>query len=96
MAKLEMKCPFSNRLCKNCSFYIAKHYYLCYKPQYRGHIGNGGGGKTKPNGHLNNLIDFKIPSITTSSFDPFNIEQTDARENIGSFDHYNKDKNDTN
>lgn len=86
MAKLKMKCPFSDRLCKNCSFYIGRHYFLCYKPEYRGHIENSGNGKTKkPKGYLNSVLDFKIPQIDTNSFDPFNLEQTDAREKIGTF-----------
>jgi hypothetical protein len=78
MAKLKMKCPFSNNLCRNCSFYIGRHYFLCYKPEYRGHINNPGNKKDKANGFLNNVVEFKVPVISTKSFDPFNMDQNDA------------------
>ena len=78
MAKLDMKCPFSQKLCKNCSFYIGRHYYLCYKPEYRGHIQHSGKRKAKPNGYLSNVIDFKMPSINFKAFDPFNKDQNDT------------------
>jgi hypothetical protein len=86
MAKLKMKCPFSDRLCKNCSFYIGRHYLLCYKPEYRGHIKDSGNGRVKKSKeNFNSILAFKIPHIETNSFDPFNIDQTDARENVGTF-----------
>jgi hypothetical protein len=58
---------------------------LCYKPEYRGYIKNGKNGKAKAEKELHSILSFKIPQITTNSFDPFNIEQTDARENVGLF-----------
>jgi hypothetical protein len=85
MAKSKMKCPFSDRLCKNCSFYIGRHYFLCYKPDYRGYIKNNNKGKNKANKELHSVLSFKIPQISTNSFDPFNLDQTDARVNIGTF-----------
>jgi hypothetical protein len=35
-----MICPFSGKLCRNCSPYIGRHYFLCYNPLYRGHFKN--------------------------------------------------------
>jgi hypothetical protein len=40
MAKSPMICPFSKTLCRECSFYIGRHYYLCFCKDYRGHLGN--------------------------------------------------------
>jgi hypothetical protein len=35
-----MKCPFSGKLCRNCSLYIGRHYFLCYQSRYQGYIKN--------------------------------------------------------
>lgn len=40
MAKNKMLCPFSNKLCRECPIYKGKHYYLCYRREYRGHLEN--------------------------------------------------------
>jgi len=40
MAKKPMVCPFSKRLCRECSFYIGGHYYLCFVKEYRGYLGD--------------------------------------------------------
>lgn len=37
MAKIKMKCLFSGNLCKNCSLYRARHYYLCFRNDYQGY-----------------------------------------------------------
>ena len=39
MAKTNMLCPFSNRLCSECPLYRGRHYYLSLCQKYRGHIG---------------------------------------------------------
>lgn len=68
MAKVEMKCPFSNRLCKNCPIYIGRHYYLCFQSKYRGYINTS----IKKNGLSNTRQNFKIPDLKKiKSFDPF-------------------------
>lgn len=67
MAKTEMKCPFSGKMCRNCPVYIGRHYLLCFKPQYRGYIVN----RLKKNGMHKPQKDYSIPSIKTNSIDPF-------------------------
>jgi hypothetical protein len=39
MAKINMLCPFSHRLCDECPLYRGRHYYLCFCQKYRGYIG---------------------------------------------------------
>jgi hypothetical protein len=67
MAKAEMKCPFSGKMCRNCPVYIGRHYFLCFKPQYRGYIING----LRKKGADKPRKDFGIPIIKTNSIDPF-------------------------
>jgi len=38
MAKKPMICPFSKKLCRECSFYVGRHYYLCFFKDYRGYL----------------------------------------------------------
>lgn len=38
MAKINMICPFSKRLCQECAIYRGRHYYLCFCEEYRGYI----------------------------------------------------------
>jgi hypothetical protein len=47
MAKIDMLCPFSHRLCDECPLYRGRHYYLCFCEKYRGYIGEAEG-DTKP------------------------------------------------
>ncbi|HJX03481.1 MAG TPA: hypothetical protein VJ488_02860 [Dehalococcoidia bacterium] len=67
MAKAEMKCPFSGKMCRNCSVYIGRHYFLCFKPKYRGYVLN----RIKKNGILKKTKNYRIPGIKTKSIDPF-------------------------
>lgn len=39
MAKKPMVCPFSKKLCRECSFYVGRHYYLCFFREYKGYLG---------------------------------------------------------
>ncbi len=39
MAKTDMLCPFTQRLCTECALYRGRHYYLSACKQYRGYIG---------------------------------------------------------
>jgi hypothetical protein len=39
MAKEDMLCPFTGKLCRECSLYRGRHYYLCFSEKYRGHLG---------------------------------------------------------
>lgn len=38
MAKTPMRCPFSGKMCRECSLFRGRHYYLCNDNNYRGHI----------------------------------------------------------
>ena len=39
MAKTDVLCPFTHKLCKECALYRGRHYFLCFCKQYRGYIG---------------------------------------------------------
>jgi len=39
MAKINMICPFSGKLCRECPQFRGRHYYLCFYTKYRGYIG---------------------------------------------------------
>jgi hypothetical protein len=39
MAKLKMICPYSHQLCRECSVFRGRHYYLCFCKDYRGYLG---------------------------------------------------------
>jgi hypothetical protein len=74
MAKEEMLCPFTGKLCRECPLYRGRHYYLCFSKKYRGHLekpeeatkgNNPGASKTKYDEHFKPLT--KMPSAV----DPF-------------------------
>ena len=75
MAKKDMLCPFSGRPCKNCAFYIGRHYYLCYNPRYRGYIRAGRRARAELAHRAlgaRSVKDFSIPRIKyRESLDPF-------------------------
>ena len=58
MAKIDMLCPFSHRLCDECPLYRGRHYYLCFCKKYRGYIGEPEG-NTK-SGTTHQSVDFEI------------------------------------
>ena len=66
MAKDKVKCPFSNKLCKECALYRGRHMNLCYITDYRGYLGvNKQPVKQKSN---------EVPkNIAARPFDPFEI-----------------------
>ena len=39
MAKIPMLCPFSKELCRECTVYRGRHYYICFRKEYRGYLG---------------------------------------------------------
>ena len=43
MAKTDMLCPFSHKLCTECTVYRGRHYYLSLCSHYRGYIGESKG-----------------------------------------------------
>lgn len=57
MAKTNMLCPFSQRLCSECPLYRGRHYYLSSCQQYRGYIGKSKE-STKP-GNNHSPVDFQ-------------------------------------
>jgi hypothetical protein len=84
VAKIGMRCPFSNRLCEECALYRGRHYYLCFCQRYRGYIGDPVElAKKKPPfvaGAGSNGA-FEIPSIIrTRAIDPFVIERERHQE----------------
>lgn len=36
MAKIKMQCLISGNPCKDCALYRARHYYVCFRDNYRG------------------------------------------------------------
>lgn len=57
MAKTNMLCPFSQRLCSECPLYRGRHYYLSLCQQYRGYIGKSKGNTKSGTSH--NSVDFQ-------------------------------------
>jgi hypothetical protein len=84
MAKKEMICPFSGRVCEECPLYRGRHYFLCFCDQYRGHLNktNDNGGTAKPLADgLWCMERFEFPQIKPrSAIDPFLMTETDSKE----------------
>ena len=75
MAKEDMICPFSGKLCRECAIYRGRHYYLCFNKKYRGYIENSGS-VSRVSDSIEAGLDFGIrfhmPSIKTkNTIDPF-------------------------
>ena len=51
MAKTNMLCPFSDRLCSECPLYRGRHYYLGSCQKYRGYIEKEEGKTESGNNH---------------------------------------------
>ena len=84
MAKAEMICPFSGKLCKECALYRGRHYYLCFCKQYRGYVKQTGR-VSKVSAPISSGVNpssrFEMPSIrTTSAIDPFTTPLRDVKE----------------
>jgi len=56
MAKIDMVCPFTQRLCDECPLYRGRHYYLCFCEKYRGYIGEAEGDTKSGTNH--HSVDF--------------------------------------
>jgi len=74
MAKEDMLCPFSGKLCRECPLYRGRHYYLCFSKKYRGHLErservtkgtNPGTSGVEYDEH------FEVPAKMPSAVDPF-------------------------
>jgi len=57
MAKIDMVCPFSDRLCDECPLYRGRHYYLCFCKKYRGYIGESD--EQAKSGVVQHSVDFQ-------------------------------------
>jgi hypothetical protein len=82
MAKEEMLCPFSGKLCRECPLYRGRHYYLCFSKKYRGHLekpgeiikrNNPGTSEVKPDEQ------FEAPAKMPSAIDPFKKPLADIK-----------------
>ena len=62
MAKENMLCPFSKKLCQECPLYRGRHYYLCYCSDYRGHLETS-----------KNQVDTRSTKTAIKPFEDFNI-----------------------
>jgi hypothetical protein len=84
MAKINMVCPFSGKLCEECPLYRGRHYFLCFCEKYRGHMDELGdvGDTTSPLASgLRGMRKFEIPSIKPrSAIDPFAIIMKEREE----------------
>ena len=84
MAKAEMICPFSGKLCRECTVYRGRHYYLCFARKYRGYVEQSEKvNKTSVpfSSGVNPSSRFEMPSIpNTSIIDPFTLPLKDINE----------------
>jgi len=74
MAKEDMLCPFSGKLCRECPLYRGRHYYLCFSKKYRGHLEKPGGANKGSNpgaSEVNPDEQFEAPAKMPSAIDPF-------------------------
>jgi hypothetical protein len=77
VAKTRMVCPFSGRLCEECSLYRGRHYFLCFCKKYRGYL--DGSGETaqravSPASGFSSPRRFEIPLIKPGrAIDPFDM-----------------------
>jgi len=83
MAKEDMLCPFTGKLCRECSLYRGRHYYLCFNKKYRGHLEKPGG-NTKVIKPLTSEAkpgwQFEVPAKMPSAIDPFKTPMADIRD----------------
>ena len=67
LAKIEMLCPFSGGLCKECPQYRGRHYYLCFCQKYRGYLGNSGQRSGKIRVKKRKSREFEMPPVLAPS-----------------------------
>jgi hypothetical protein len=79
MAKEKVLCPFSNKLCEECSLYRGRHYYICYCHSYRGYLGSKNKSGKHPGKSKHNS--FEMPDIKIKAMDPFlKLKQEEGEE----------------
>ena len=83
MAKEDMICPFSGKLCKECALYRGRHYYLCFSKEYRGRLEKPGGDTRKSSpgtSEAEPVKQIQVPVKMSSAIDPFTVPMSDIRE----------------
>jgi hypothetical protein len=69
VAKTQMMCPFSGELCRDCSVYRGRHFYLCFCQKYRGCLSETG--KTPSMSRTGSNGKFEMPSLLNITKDPY-------------------------
>jgi len=84
VAKAEMVCPFSGKLCRECPVYCGRHYYLCFARNYRGYVEQpekGNKARFPFSSGVKPSSRFDMPSIPTKgTIDPFTLPLRDINE----------------
>jgi hypothetical protein len=83
MAKEDMICPFTGKLCRECPIYRGRHYYLCFNKKYRGHIekpGEDTRGNNPVTSEAEHIKQFEIPVKMPIAVDPFTVPMGDIRK----------------
>lgn len=83
MAKKDMLCPFTGKLCGECALYRGRHYYLCFSKKYRGHLERSGGvsGESNPaTSEAERNEQFEVLTKMPSAIDPFKRPLADIRD----------------
>lgn len=82
MAKEDMLCPFSGKLCRECPLYRGRHYYLCFSKKYRGHLEKSEGvtkGINPGTPEAEPDEQFEVPTKMPSAIDPFKRPLADIK-----------------
>jgi len=66
MAKTKMLCPFSKKLCFECSQYRGRHYYLCFNTKYRGYL-SAPKNERNQESSLRGVMTFQMPAHMSHS-----------------------------
>ena len=84
MAKEDMLCPFTGKLCRECSLYRGRHYYLCFSKKYRGHLEKSEGEAAKGTNPGTSEAEydehFKPLAKMPSAIDPFKTPMADIHD----------------
>jgi hypothetical protein len=80
MAKQDMICSFSSKLCQECAIYRGRHYYLCFSEKYRGRLEKPGRDNRKINPgapEADPAKQVQVPLKIPSAIDPFTVPMSD-------------------
>jgi hypothetical protein len=83
MAKEDMLCPFTGKLCRECALYRGRHYYLCFNKKYRGHLEKSEGatkGTNPGTSEVKHDEHFEAPVKMPGAIDPFKKPMADIKE----------------